>query len=130
MAVNLPHPNIETRPGAHLDSAALAAIFQEIQGNFDALATQSRGPRIVRGYVDSAGGVTGNGFSVAHPETGVYAITFTTPFPVVPVITGNDAQGTQRTVSTSGQAETGFTVTMSAGTGPKEDIGFSFIAIG
>jgi hypothetical protein len=41
MSVPLPHPDITPPPGAQLDSAALAAIFAEIQRNFDALTTGS-----------------------------------------------------------------------------------------
>jgi hypothetical protein len=37
MSGALPHPNIEPPLGARLDSAALGAIFAEIQRNFDAL---------------------------------------------------------------------------------------------
>jgi hypothetical protein len=46
--------------------------------------------RVIRGKVSAAGALTaGFGFTVAHPSTGVYTITYTSPFTGTPVVTAN-----------------------------------------
>lgn len=89
MPAPLPHPNIEPPPGAHLDSAALAAILAEIQRNFDALSLSvpDRQPRQIAGRISSAGAIlSGSGFTVTHTTAGIYLLTFTTAFPAPPVV--------------------------------------------
>lgn len=50
--------------------------------------------RIIRGVV-SGGGVTlaGTGFSVAHPSTGVFTVTYSTAFTALPTVTSNVESG-------------------------------------
>lgn len=55
----------------------------------------THGLNIIRGVVDSNGsGISGEGFSISHPATGVYTLTFATAFFDVPAVTASiDAGG-------------------------------------
>lgn len=71
MSGSLPFPNIEPPPGAQLDSAAVAAIFAEIQRNFDALSGKFpvSGGDLMATYIKAK---NGKGFAA----TGVVTLTW------------------------------------------------------
>ncbi len=102
----------------------LLTAAQASAGNVSAAAAL----RIVRGRVNSAGAVvSGEGFTSALGATGVYTVTFTTPFAVAPaVVTSCDAASCHQTVAPAVGA---FVASTTALEDPVNS-GFSFIAIG
>lgn len=92
------------------------------------------GLMVVRGIVDSSGSIAaGEGFSVSHTSTGIYTITYTTPFitdsPAV-VVTPYQLTGNAKFAVTSTLSQTLFTVIIREFSGSTEDNTFSFVAIG
>ena len=93
--------------------------------------TASNVPKIIAGSSD--GGLTpvvtsGSGWTVTHPATGTYNITFTTPFTTIPTIVGNS----NYLISFGNISVNGVTIyTVMLNTPPTyQDYPFSFIAIG
>lgn len=96
--------------------------------------------RIVTGHVNNDGTIFGGtGFTVAHPETGGYVITFATPFasPPLVTITGIDiGSGISNPYISSapsgapgaGVATTGFGLRIASDTGSLHDAPFEFSA--
>jgi hypothetical protein len=90
-------------------------------------------PQMVTGIVPSAGGVTaGTGFTAIRTALGTYTVTFTTPFPGIPVIvaTIDDLVGVTATIAIQNPSSSGFGAwTGNSSTGAARDEGFSFIAV-
>lgn len=88
--------------------------------------------RLVRGEVSTAGAISrGSGFTVAHPGTGAYTITFTPSFASPPTCTVTAFGGTtgdfaQVTTVTNAQA----TIVIENRSGGTNDQAFHFIAVG
>lgn len=96
--------------------------------------TAPAGLMIVRGHVNSTGGiVAGSGFTVSHPSTGRYDLTFSPAFPTAPMIVAMLDNGyfNHNGINALGVAPTTTTATVKAedtGIAPG-DAGFFFIAI-
>jgi hypothetical protein len=90
--------------------------------------------RIIRGVINSAGvTIVGSGFTVTHPATGQYTVTFNTPFPSAPAVTtaADSGGGASRMVMTDGVTGNyaAFRAQVST-SGAPSDFAFHFIAIG
>ena len=91
--------------------------------------------RIVRGVFSATGSlIVGSGFTVAHPSTGVYTITFTTSFPSAPAAnaTADSGGGNARVAMTDGVTASVLTIrVMSISSSPANtDAPVHFIAMG
>ncbi len=81
-------------------------------------------PRIVTGQVDSTGAINaGTGFTVNKTGTGVYDITFGTPFVAAPIVLASAT--TNNIVAVTASSTTGFTATAFSA-----DRDFNFVAFG
>lgn len=96
---------------------------------------QVNGPRATRGTINADGTVrSGTGFTAAKTATGVYEITFTTPYTTVPVILGFAADTTGGLVA---KVRSAVPTTVSkatintylSGSGASTDSAFNFIAM-
>ena len=85
-------PDPTPLPWPNLPDAARPQTLEELarkaQENFDVLGRLLGGQRrIIAGAIGSTGTITaGVGFTVTHPGTGDYTVTFANPFPSVPVV--------------------------------------------
>jgi len=115
-----------------LNPASKLQVVGNIQlgnGGASYAASAPENLRIVRGTIGSTGAIIkGSGFTVTHPGTGTYTVTFTTPFSDVPTITATAVNAVVRAgavISASG---------VNIGTanfgGASTDDAFHFIAIG
>lgn len=91
--------------------------------------------RMVRGTVSATGTlIVGLGYSIAHPQTGVYTITFTTPFTGAPTVTtAGDFVGAQSVswdVNVDTVTASSFTVRTISASNLLTDAPFHFIAVG
>jgi hypothetical protein len=90
--------------------------------------------RIVRGKVLAGGSLSlGSGFTSSRTSTGVYVVTFTTPFPSTPVLTVSasvGAVGGPFIAQTNGVTTIAAGVRITNGSGTSVDDAFDFIAIG
>lgn len=96
-------------------------------------ANASTSLAIIRGSFDSTGSITaGEGFSVTHLATGIYGITYTTPFADTAVAIPCINQNIQLIVTSSSASGAGvnFLVVNSSGSPTNQDVALSFIAIG
>jgi hypothetical protein len=86
--------------------------------------------RTVRGIVNSAGGIVqGAGFTVTHPSTGIYFVTYSAGFPAEPAVTvtpRDDSRWKVAAAGDGGAVEIAFTNASNLAV----DTGFSFHAIG
>lgn len=90
---------------------------------------------IVRGFVTGGAAITvGEGFTIASPGTGLYTVTFTTPFASTPVVTltATDLEVADSMIATTGAITTSTAVVVlyNTVTGVRTSNGFNFIAIG
>lgn len=114
-----------------LAATVTAALYAEAEPALiitaGGLATPSTGMTIT-GAVNSTGTVAwGSGFSVAHPSTGVYNVTFTTAFGATPTPVATGGAGNPG-VSITNIATTGMTVnTFNTTSGAASDAMFTFI---
>jgi hypothetical protein len=89
--------------------------------------------RIIRGSVsDSATIDAGSDFTVSKPSTGIYVISFTTPFSGIPspVVSKSPAVGGTGTITTSSATATSFIVETRNDSGAFSDAPFFFIVAG
>jgi hypothetical protein len=102
----------------------------------DYAPASSENLRMVRGTVDENGKpIAGAGFTVAHPSTGEYRITFANPFSGLPSATANQlALGTGSEITDNALigsvANNGMTVYVGAASNKRIDRSFSFIVMG
>lgn len=115
-----------------LQIAGVEALLLDGEGNSNYIQSPtSQRWRLIAGVIQSNGEIiSGEKFTVTHPEPGVYKLKFTSAFNHTPSVTGNDVQGTQRTFSYEVLSAKEIIIIMSNGTGAREDIAFSFHAIG
>jgi hypothetical protein len=88
--------------------------------------------RLVRGEVSSAGVVVrGTGFTATKVGTGLYRVTFNTPFPSDPTVTANTAAYNFNGAGLNLVRSNSFEVVVFFNqTGPQQDSPFHFIAVG
>ncbi len=92
--------------------------------------TSATAPTIIRGHVNADGTIAnGDGFTVDHPSTGLYELTFDSAFPDDPVVVAT-AYEDKRNASVAGSSlsTTGATILTDSG-GTLENRPFFFIAI-
>ena len=115
-----------------LNPASRLQVVGNIQlgnGGASFAASAPENLRIVRGTVSSTGAIIkGSGFTVTHPGTGTYTITFTTPFSDVPTITATAVDIVVR----AGAVISASSVNIGTANfgGASADDAFHFIAIG
>jgi hypothetical protein len=86
--------------------------------------------KIVRGNIDDDGSISdGAGFTVTHPSTGKYFITFTVPFSGRPSAVASPRCGAPGCQIATVSASTSVEVTTSVGTAI-DDLPFDFVAVG
>ena len=88
--------------------------------------------RLIRGVISSTGTIlSGSGFTVAHPGTGMYTVTFTSSFNDTPTITATVQSGLSRLITSTsvGAGSAQFRTFVSSNEAPA-DLQFHFIAIG
>ena len=108
----------------------------EVAGNIRATGYTQSGTggetlRIVRGDVNTGGvRVGGSGFNASRTATGVYVITFLTPFSVRPTVTVTPLSTLVAVATADAGTAASFTVRIFDSSGAALDRGFSFIAIG
>ena len=104
-----------------------------------ALYASNTSTRIVRGI--TLGGFTpavsaGSGFTVVHSGSGIYDVTFTTPFTTLPIVTISDYlqnlsnYSNKDSIKMSSLTTNGFRVYTATDGWMVENVGFSFIAVG
>jgi alpha-tubulin suppressor-like RCC1 family protein len=120
-----------TTPGARLD--VRGDIKLGPSGQYYAPGS-GENLRIVRGVLNASGGVIiGSGFTVSHPSTGIYAITFSPAFFSASTVTATaDSQGgVSRVAMTDGATASLATIRVTVSTtGAVTDAPVHFIAVG
>lgn len=119
-----------TSPGAALD--VRGDIKLGTNGQYSVPAGEEN-LRMLRGVIASSGGISGgSGFSVSRTGTGIYAITFATPFTGTPAVTATAADASTPVVATvSSLTASGATINVYAATnGVHGNVAFYFTAIG
>lgn len=123
--------NLEDVYSKFSTSTNIEELRKRITAEFVEVLGAALGVRISFGVVNAEGTkVTGSGFNSVKTTTGVYALAFEKAFKTGPAVIPVDASGQQRTASVAVTSSSTATVTMSNGTGAKENIQFAFIAIG
>lgn len=85
---------------------------------------------LVAGIVNNIGGIVGgSGFSVVHSGTGVYAVSFSTPFSARPAVTVTVDQAASLFVFLTGPSTNGFTVNLVNASSSPADAAFDFHAV-
>jgi hypothetical protein len=108
----------------------------DVLGNVRAIGFTQSGQggealRIVRGNVNTGGiQVGGSGFNSSRTATGVYVITFLTPFSVQPTVTVTPISLLSAVATVDARSEATFTVRIFDSSGVALNRSFSFIAIG
>ena len=120
-----------TSPGAKLD--VRGSIKLGSSGQYYAPGGQEN-LRIIRGVVTAAGGIiVGSGFTVSHPSSGLYTITFSTAFTGAPAVTVSaDSGGSVPLVATTDGATANYVSfkLFYSTSGSANDGAFHFIAVG
>jgi hypothetical protein len=107
-------------------------------GNLFALGALTQALRVVAGHVSSSGGfVAGSGFGQSRTSEGRYAVTFTPPFAVAPIVlaTSVDSSNNDHVITVRSITATGFDVAVQdtgepdTVSGP-QDNAFTFVALG
>lgn len=129
--MTLPLPTTVQDPEVQQNFDKIAQQFPVQGGNLAGVVRTSGAPTLIWGIVSAAGATLlgSGGFTPAHTATGTYTLTWAKP-PFQPAVVGVDATATQRTFSYVNTSTTLVTVVISNGTGAKEDIAFSFVAVG
>lgn len=83
----------------------------------------------VRGSVTSAGAVaTGSGFTASRSATGIYVVTFTTPFPAAPAVVAMASTSVARIMTLTELTASAVTIQSWDAAGAAADASFFFIA--
>ena len=100
-------------------------VILDSNGYYSSLVTQN-----IDGFVNTDGTLSGNGFTVSHPSTGLYTINYTTPFtgnPTIAITLGNITG--PRFLSSLVNSAASTSITVKDANGNVIDTQFWFIAI-